>query len=234
MRLLARLHATYLAFVVLVPVVVAEPLHGSAVFFSCTPIALWYSLLARSYRLTTHPLGALLVIAAIPVQVGYSAYASGGGLVEFFHEEAAVTLTGVLLGLVLAMAYVRPSKAAGVVVVAVLVLLPWVALNWNFVLSTHTWPLYGRLAFYSATLTSTLAATLLFVGAARAFLDTGEAQQVELEHGVDVSSLADKGGPQEPGDVVGLELRVAEMVPPLLGVGGWFLCFVIRGVRELM
>ncbi len=254
MRFLARLHATYLALVVLVPVVVAEPLHGSAIFFSVTPIALWYSLLARSYRLTTHPLGALLVIAAIPAQVGYSVYVSGGGLLEFFHEEAAVTLTGVLLGLAFAMAYVRPSKAAGMIVVAGLVLLPWVALNWNLLLSTHAWPLYGRLAFYSASLTSTLAATLLFARAARDFLDTGEAQQIELKHGVDVSSLSDpdpRSGeiaektsqpvpangapePEEPGDVVGVELGVAEMVPPLVGVGGWFLCFVIRGVLELM
>lgn len=231
MRFLARLHAAYLAFVVLVPVVVAEPLHGSAVFFSCTAIALWYSLLARSYRLTSHRLGALLVIAAIPVQVGCSVYVSGGGLIEFFHEEAAVTLTGVLVGLVFAMAYVRPSKAAGVIVVAGLVVLPWVALNWNLLLSTHTWPLYGRLAFYSATLTSTVAATLLFARAARVFLDTGEAQEVELEHGVGASSFAD---PEVPGDAVGLELGVAEMVPPLLGVGGWFLGFVIRGVLELM
>ncbi len=237
MRLLARLHAVYLALVVLVPVVVAAPLHGSAVFFSCTPIALWYSLLARSYRLTTHPLGALLVIAAIPAQVGYSAYVSGGGLIEFFHGEATVTLCGVLVGLVVAMAFVRPSKAAGVIVVAVLVLLPWLALNWNFLLSTQTWPLYGRLSFYSATLTSTLAATGLFARAARAFLDTGEAQQVELEHGVNLSSLADpdaSSGEIADGDVVGLELGVADMVPPLVGVGGWFLCFVVRGVLELM
>ncbi|MEM9875289.1 MAG: hypothetical protein AAF928_10370 [Myxococcota bacterium] len=242
MRWLARLHAGYLALVVLVPLIVAEPWHGSALFFSFAPLAVWYTLLSSGYRLTRNPLGALLVVAAVPLQVGYSVSVHGGGVIDFFHEEAVVALSGVLVGLVVATGWAWRSKVVHALVLAVFLLAPWIALNFHFLRSTQDWPLYGRLAFYSAALTSTAGSVLLFGRAAQRFRQGGEAQKVVLEYGANPGTKKDpeeqEANATHPTDEsaawVGLELDMPEEAAPLAAVGAWFVCFVIRGVIEVM
>ena len=217
-RALGRMHALYLASVAAIPLFHAEPLYGVCFFFSFAPLAVWYAILAQGYRITRHPLLAVLVVALVPLQVGASTYLLGGTLLDFALEEAFVETTGVLFGLTLAMAWRTPTGLPGLVVVLLLVLTPWLCLQGNYLLGLRDWPLWAQVLCATSILSATAMSVATFGAAAAAFNKTGEAQEVELVHGAD---------DQDP--TQGLELgERAGTAAPLLAVGVWFAAMVTR------
>lgn len=243
MRTLARCHALYLLLLAALPILVAKPLHGSALFFAFGPLAVFAALLAHGYRLTRKPLRALVLIGLVPLQVGLTTHFLGGSALDFFREESAVEVTGLFLGLFLVSAYRRPTGLVGALVVGALILSPWVALNWDFWSGLRTWPTWAQGACAFSLLSATCASAILFDTAAKAALQTGEAQDVHLVQGEPASEA--EATPEEPqgeedpnsssedaaleARTVGLELDWKESSAPLLGVGLWFAAFVARG-----
>lgn len=221
--LLARFHASYLALVAALPLFQAEPLHGTFFFFAFAPLAVWYALLASSYCLTRNLAAALCVVLLVPLQVGLTTWGLGGTLLDFVLEEGFVEVTGMLLGLALAMAWRTPSGIPGVLVVLLLVLAPWFGLQGNYVLGVRTWPLWAQGALAFSLVCSTAVAFGLFTAAASRAEETGESQDVELLHG------AEAGQPLQSLELGERALNAA----PLVAVGVWFGALVMRIIDAL-
>lgn len=221
--LLARLHAGYLGLVAAVPLFYAEPLHGTLFFFSFAPLAVWYTLLASSYRLTRNLPAALCVVMLVPLQAGLTTWGLGGAFLDFLLEEAVVEVLGLLLGLALAMAWRAPTGISGVLVVLLLVLTPWLGLLGNYLLGIRAWPLWAQAAIAATLASSTALGFTLFATAADRAGKTGVSQDVELLHG------AEQGAPTQSLD---LGAR-AGTAAPLLAVGVWFAALACRVVDAL-
>lgn len=221
--MLARLHAAYLGLVAALPLFVLEPLHGIFYFLAFAPLAVWYTLLASSYRLTRNLPAALCVVLLVPIQVGLTTWGLGGTLLDFALEESFVEVTGTLVGLALAMAWRVPRGIAGVLIVMALVLAPWFGLQGNYVLGIRAWPQWAQGMLVCSFLSSTALSFGLFLEAASQAKATGESQEVELLRG------AGAGEPTQS-----LELgEGAGTAAALLAVGVWFAAFVFRIIDAL-
>src|SRR4051794_30086668 len=89
----------------------ASPLR--AVVFGFAPGVAFVAVLAASYRVPDTAVGTLLLVLAVPAQVGASALLFDAGAWGFLVEEAFVEAGALSVGLTVAMLVYRPSGASG-------------------------------------------------------------------------------------------------------------------------
>lgn len=89
------------------------------------PASVLTALILTHYRLSTRPVRAIIVVGAVPAQVGIAVFLLGDSLAFFFIETAFVELFALHFSLALTMLIYRPSGVFGAVVGCALVAATW-------------------------------------------------------------------------------------------------------------
>ncbi len=173
---------------------------GRMVVIGWLPTLIYVMALGTGYRLTSHPLRALLVVLALPTELVLTQLLVGGNVFTFLYVAAVLQVGAVNVGLAIAMLIHRPSGWGGALVGVGLVA-AWIPYTMPLVHALPGWPLDSQLLLALGALTTGWTSTSLFAAAAERFDQGGGVQRVEFRfgHGPLLARLsADRDSVQPP------------------------------------
>lgn len=193
-RLVRTLAFVHLAYLLALPFMGLVRLHHEGMLTESLlpgwlPIVVYVTVLAQWYRIHPRPLRALLLVLAVPGQVGMIAWLTDGDFASFLYEAAVVEVGGILVALALGMAIARPNGLAAALTVS-LVALGWLPYAMLLVGEFPGWPFLAKVLFVTSVGKATSEMVAMVVAKGKAFRATGKAQEVELVHGDDSGAAA--------------------------------------------
>jgi hypothetical protein len=106
---------------------------GTANLGGWIPAVVYIAFQLKFYRLDVNPFMAVLTIVLVPAQIALHVVLFGGGIADFFLEEAFVELASLSLALALVMIAYRPSGVGGAIVGVVIAALAVGGFGWPLV-----------------------------------------------------------------------------------------------------